>query len=40
MNSGSQRRKRRPKAANIYFDAAHEPLDGKLAVAQVTLNRV
>ena len=26
-------------ADNIYFEAAHEPLDGKLAVAQVTLNR-
>ena len=26
-------------ADNIYFEAAYEPLDGKLAVAQVTLNR-
>lgn len=27
-------------AENIYFEAAHEPLDGKKAVAFVTLNRV
>ena len=24
---------------NIYFEAAHEPFEGKLAVAQVTINR-
>lgn len=27
-------------AENIYFEAAHEPLDGRVAVALVTLNRV
>lgn len=27
-------------ADNIYFEAAHEPLDGKKAVAFVTINRV
>ncbi len=27
-------------AENIYFEAAHEPLDGKKAVAFVTLNRL
>ena len=27
-------------AENIYFEAAHEPLDGKKAVAFVTFNRV
>lgn len=27
-------------AENIYFEAAHEPTDGKIAVAMVTLNRV
>jgi spore germination cell wall hydrolase CwlJ-like protein len=27
-------------AENIYFEAAHEPHDGKLAVAMVTMNRV
>ena len=27
-------------AENIYFEAAHEPHDGKLAVALVTMNRV
>lgn len=27
-------------AENIYFEAAHEPLDGKKAVAFVTINRV
>ena len=27
-------------AENIYFEAAHEPLEGKTAVAFVTLNRV
>lgn len=27
-------------ARNIYFEAANEPLDGQIAVAQVTLNRV
>ena len=25
---------------NIYYEAAHEPFEGKVAVAQVTLNRV
>lgn len=25
---------------NIYFEAAHEPFEGKVAVAQVTMNRV
>ena len=27
-------------AENIYFEAGHEPLDGKMAVAFVTFNRV
>lgn len=27
-------------AENIYFEAAHEPLEGKMAVAFVTINRV
>jgi spore germination cell wall hydrolase CwlJ-like protein len=27
-------------ADNIYFESAHEPVDGKIAVAFVTLNRV
>jgi spore germination cell wall hydrolase CwlJ-like protein len=27
-------------AKNIYFEAGHEPFEGKVAVAQVTLNRV
>jgi spore germination cell wall hydrolase CwlJ-like protein len=27
-------------ARNIYFEAGHEPFEGKVAVAQVTLNRV
>ena len=27
-------------AKNIYYEAGHEPYEGKLAVAQVTLNRV
>lgn len=27
-------------AQNIYFEAGHEPYEGKLAVAQVTINRV
>lgn len=27
-------------ARNIYFEAGHEPFEGKAAVAQVTLNRV
>lgn len=27
-------------AQNIYFEAGHEPFEGKAAVAQVTLNRV
>ena len=27
-------------AENIYFEAAHEPLDGKKAVAFVTINRL
>jgi spore germination cell wall hydrolase CwlJ-like protein len=26
-------------ADNVYYEAAHEPAEGKLAVAQVTLNR-
>jgi spore germination cell wall hydrolase CwlJ-like protein len=26
-------------AKNIYFEAAHEPFEGKVAVAQVTINR-
>jgi spore germination cell wall hydrolase CwlJ-like protein len=26
-------------ADNVYYEAAHEPYEGKLAVAQVTLNR-
>ena len=27
-------------AKNIYYESAHEPYEGKLAVAQVTMNRV
>ena len=27
-------------AKNIYFEAGHEPFEGKVAVAQVTMNRV
>lgn len=27
-------------ARNIYYESAHEPFEGKVAVAQVTLNRV
>ena len=39
MATGGQRTDESCLADNIYFEAAYEPLDGKLAVAQVTLNR-
>ena len=37
--TAGERTDERCLADNIYFEAAHEPLEGKLAVAQVTLNR-
>jgi spore germination cell wall hydrolase CwlJ-like protein len=39
LATAGERTDERCLADNIYFEAAHEPLDGKLAVAQVTLNR-
>lgn len=40
VSSDDRERQLRCLAQNIYFEAASEPFEGKVAVAQVTLNRV
>ena len=40
ITAGVRERQLNCLAQNIYFEAGHEPFEGKAAVAQVTLNRV